>query len=147
MKRILAILAVALAGIFAAGAQDADRIVGEYITGHAGTSSKVRIYKASDGTYTGQVFWVKDRLDGNGKVFLDKKNPDKSLRGTPVDKVKVLWGLRYNAGKGRWDSGKVYDPSRGIKANATASFSEDGRLKIKGSLVGISETVYWKRID
>ena len=55
-------------------------------------------------------------------------------------------GLRYNAKKHRWDDTKIYDPQRGIRANLTVEFVADGRLKLKGSLMGISESVYWTKV-
>ena len=41
---------------------------------------------------------------------------------------------------------KIYDPQRGIRAKLTAWFTADGRLALKGSLFGISETVYWTKL-
>jgi uncharacterized protein (DUF2147 family) len=54
--------------------------------------------------------------------------------------------LKYNKKKCRWEDGKIYDPTRGIKANCQGEFTDDGRLKIRGSLLGIGETVYWTRL-
>ena len=33
-----------------------------------------------------------------------------------------------------------------IKANVTASFSDAKTLKLRGSVMGIGETVYWKKL-
>ena len=125
----------------------ADCIIGKYFVEHGGEDSKVNVFKNDDGTYSAQVYWVKNRLDNNGQVRLDEKNPDKAKRSTPCDRIILVEGLQYNSGKKRWDGGKVYDPTRGIRANATCSFDSDYILKIRGSVMGIGETVVWKKIS
>ncbi len=127
---------------------NADNIIGMYYVAHEGEESKVRFTKESDGTYTAQTVWVKGCRDENGNVLQrDVKNPDKKLRNTPCDSIVLITGLEYNAGKQRWDGGKVYDPTRGIRANATCYFGEDGRFRLKGSLLGFSQTVIWEKLE
>ncbi|MCM1177087.1 MAG: DUF2147 domain-containing protein [Bacteroidales bacterium] len=150
MKKIFISILCAMVPVLALTAQDlnsvADSILGDYYVERDGEQSKVRFTKESDGTYKAQVFWVKNDKDKNGKKRLDEKNPDKSLRNTPCDKILLVWNLGYNSGKKCWDGGKVYDPIRGIKANVKCSFGDDGKLKLRGSLLGISETVSWTKI-
>lgn len=122
-----------------------DAIVGTYSVNHGGQQSKVRVFKAKNGTYYAQCIWLKDSIDSKtGKLVVDEKNPDKSLRNTPCNKIIIVKGLEYNAKKQRWDGGKVYDPTRGVVANCTCEFADDGRLKMRGSLMGIGETIYWR---
>ena len=121
----------------------ADSIIGEYIAEHQGEVSKVRISKEDDGTYTAQVIWVKNRTDKDGSVRLDEKNPDKSLRNVPYSQVVLIEALKYDPDKKSWGNAKIYDPSRGLKANVTAVFLPDGRLKLRGSVLGIGESIYW----
>ncbi len=123
-----------------------DDIIGEYYVAHQGEESRVKIFKADDGTYSAQVVWIKDPYDKNGNKRLDPKNKDKSLRDTPCDQIVIVWGMSYNTEKSRWDGGKVYDPTRGIVVNAQLWFDDsDGELRIRGSFMGISETVVWAR--
>ena len=124
----------------------AEEIIGTYYVSHGGENSKVRIFRDSDGTFTARVIWVENKFDRNGNVRLDEKNPDKSLRDTPCDSIVLIEDLVFNSGKKRWDSGKIYDPTRGIRANLTCSFESPSRLKVRGSLMGIGETVFWKKI-
>ena len=56
-------------------------------------------------------------------------------------------GLKYNAKKHRWDGTKIYDPQRGMRAKMTAEFKEDGKLEISGSVLLISESVLWEKIE
>ena len=150
MKGILAAAAIALCA-FAASAQDremnssAENIIGQYFVSHEGENSRVRVFKDTDGTFKAQVTWVENRLDKDGNVRLDEKNPDKSLRNTPCDSIVIMEKLEYNPGKKRWDSGKIYDPTRGIRANVTCSFDSPSILRVRGSLMGFGETILWEK--
>ena len=123
----------------------ADNIVGTYSGTQGDDRFKAKIVKLTNGTYRGHVVWLEHDKDAKGNKLLDAKNPDKSLRSKPADQIVLFSGLKYNAKKHRWDDTKIYDPQRGIRANMTAEFTADGRLRIKGSLMGISESVYWNR--
>lgn len=152
MKRILFSL-VLLMGCFGfvaaqAGLNDkADNITGTYSGKQGDDNFKVKIEKLSDGSYRGQVIWLEHDKDAQGNKILDEKNPDKSLRNTPADRIVLFTGLKYNAKKHRWDDTKIYDPQRGLRAKMTAEFEADGRLRVRGSLLGIGESVYWKKIE
>lgn len=124
----------------------ADSILGEYETEHQGEMCKIRLTKQEDDTYQAQVFWVENRLDKNGNVRLDEKNPDKSLRSVECDKIVLISGLKYDSSKQKWADAKIYDPTRGIKANVTCWFEQSGLLHVKGSMLGFSQSVYWKKI-
>ena len=126
---------------------EADRIVGDYLVYEEGNCCKVRISREADGTYSGKVFWVENMLDPKtGEVLTDVKNPDKSLRDVPIDRIVLFSGMKYNAAKGIWDSAQIYHPVFGIKANATARFDTEGNLLIRGSVLGIGKTVSWKKL-
>ena len=151
MKKFFFSVALALAAILPSAAQNAlndkgDSILGEYYLVQNGDESKVRFTKNADGTYKCQIFWLKNDKDASGKKYLDEKNPDKSLRSTPADQVVLINGLKYNAEKKQWDGAKIYDPQRGLKANVTAVFVSDKKLKLRGSVMGIGETVYWNKL-
>lgn len=150
MKKILILMAFALGIVGGAVAQNtlnnrADAIVGTYSGMQGSDRFRAKITKFDDGTYRAQIIWLEHDRDDKGNKILDKKNPDKSLRNIPADRIVLFSGLRYNVKEHRWDGTKIYDPQRGIRAKMTAEFMADGRLKIKGSLMGISESVYWTR--
>ena len=151
MKRLTLVLLSFLACLFSLSAQDrlnseADSILGEYEVRHQGEYTKVRVTKDTDGTYKAQVYWVENRLDEDGNVRVDEKNPDKSLRHVECDKIILFSGLKYNKEKSRWDGAKVYDPTRGLRANVVCEFMEDGTFRVKGFLLGFSQSIYWKPI-
>lgn len=125
---------------------NADNIVGIYKGKQGDDNFKAKIVKLANGTYQGQVIWMERDRDAKGNLLLDTKNPDKSLRNKPANQIVLFTGLKYNAKKHRWDDTKIYDPQRGIRANLTVEFTNDGRLCIRGSLLGISESVYWTPI-
>lgn len=129
------------------GDEHPDDIVGVYHVAHQNEESKVRIYRLPDGTYSAQVMWIRDSLDRNGRLRLDEKNPDRSLRSVPCNRIMIMSGLTYNSGKERWEGGKIYDPTRGIRANVSCDFDPDGRLRVRGSLLGISQTIFWDKLD
>ena len=125
---------------------NADNIIGKYESVQGGETFNALIEKLPDGTYRGRIIWMQHDKDEKGQKLLDKKNPDKSLRVKPLDKAVLFSGLKYNSKEKIWDGCKIYDPQRGIRAHLKAEFTPDGRLKLKGSLLGISESVYWKRV-
>ncbi len=149
MKRfIISILiaAVSAIGLFAQDMNAAgDNIIGNYFTDYGGSESRIRITKEKDGSYKAQVFWCSDALDKNGNVQKDVKNPDEKLRNVPVDQIVLIWDLKYNKAKKRWDDGKIYDPTRGIKVNASCVFTGPKSLKIRGTIMGIGETLVWTK--
>ena len=153
MKRtISAALFVLGLGLTAAAQENglnvsAEEIIGTYYVSHGGENSKVRIFRDSDGTFTARVIWVENKFDRNGNVRLDEKNPDKSLRTTPCDQITIIEGLEFNPAKKRWDKGKIYDPTRGIRANVSCVFVSPDSLKVRGTLMGFGETIYWTRED
>lgn len=150
MKRIIILLLTLLCTgtVFAQEALNdkADNIVGTYAGKQGDDRFHAKIVKLTDGTYRGQITWLEHDKDAKGNKILDVKNPDKSLRSTPADRIVIFTGLKYNAEKRRWDGTKIYDPQRGIKAKMTAMFDKDGSLRITGSVLGIGESVNWQKI-
>ncbi len=151
MKRILLTLTLLLMGtvaLLAQGLNDkADNILGNWRATRGGEVSKVKVSRSADGSYMAQVYWVEVDKDKNGNKKLDRKNPDKSLRNTPCDQIVLIRGLKYNAEKKQWDGTEVYDPTKGIRAKCVVRFEDDGRLRIKGSILGISQSAYWEKLS
>lgn len=146
-NKILAAAAALLIFIPAFAQNKADDILGDYYSKQGTDEYKVRISKKADGRYKAQIFWVSDPIDHEtGKIALDPKNPDKSLREVPCDRIVLIDGLKFNEKKNHWDGAKIYDPQRGIKVAVTTHFESDGRLAVRGSVLGIGETVHWQKI-
>ena len=151
-KNVFMLLAIMLMGGQITMAQNAlnnngDNIVGTYEGLQNGDRFRAKIEKLKDGTYRGQMLWLENDKDADGNKRLDEKNPDKSLRSTPADRIVVFSGLKYDAKKKEWNDTKIYDPQRGVRAKMTACFDKDGSLAITGSVLMIRETVHWKKIQ
>ena len=124
----------------------ADNIIGTYSGKQGSDKFRAKIVKLTDGTYRGQVIWLENDKDRDGNKILDSKTPDKKLRNQPADRIVLFSGLKYDAKNHQWNGTKIYDPQRGIRANLVVDFADDGRLRVKGSLFGISESVYWQKM-
>ena len=155
MKRILTLLAVLAAMLAGSRAvaqnklnDSADSVLGKYESVQGGDPYRVQVTKNADGSYKAQIYWLANPIDPKtGERALDKKNPDKSLRSVPSDQVVLIRDLKYKADKKQWGDAKIYDPQRGIRANVTAWFMEDGRLCLKGTVLGIGEKAFWTRLS
>ena len=97
MKSLIIIVFTFLMTILPAFAQvdpnlSPDSILGEYEVLHQDEYARVRISRETDSTYMAQVFWIDDMYDKRGRVRLDEKNPDKSLRHIEcaMDKCDIL---------------------------------------------------------
>ena len=135
MKKILLIILALAASICTLRAQgtlnaSGDNILGTYLGEQHGDVFKARITRQADGSKR-----------------LDTKNPDKSLRGVPCDQVVLFTGLKYNEKKQCWDGTKIYDPQRGFKAALSAKFTEEGTLRLTGTVMGLSGHFIWKKTE
>jgi uncharacterized protein (DUF2147 family) len=83
-----------------------------------------------------------------GDVPRDAKNPDKSLRNTPMCGLVMMGGLKPAKGKStEWEGGWVYDPESGDTYKAEMRLDGADTLKLRGYL-GISlfgKTQEWTR--
>ena len=155
MKRIITLLAILATIIVGQKAlaqnklnESADSVIGKYESVQGGDPYRVQVTKNADGAYKAQIYWLANPNDPKtGERAYDKKNPDKSLRNVPSDQVVLIRDLKYKPEKKQWGDAKIYDPQRGIRANVTAWFTEDGRFCIKGTVLGIGEKAYWTRLS
>ncbi|MBR5923824.1 MAG: DUF2147 domain-containing protein [Bacteroidales bacterium] len=124
---------------------NADSIIGIYQNGSGKDAYKVQISKKADGSFKGAVCWMAEVKDANGKMKTDVKNPDKALRNVPLDKVVIFDGLKYDPVKKQWSDAKIYDPDRGIRVKMTAKFEGAKTLVVRGTVLGIGESVSWTK--
>ena len=144
---ILCAMFLAVPATFAqSSADNGDNIIGEYLTDRGGKKSKVRVTKDSDGSYNAQVFWVENPYDEAGNKRKDVKNPDKALRNVDIDQVVIVKGLKYDPATKKYGGAKIYDPTKGMRVNASAEFETPDRLKLRGTILGVGVTLYWTRI-
>lgn len=106
---------------------------GLYLTVDGG--AQVSVTKASDGTYSGKIVWLRDDKDR-----LDKNNPDPERMKEPVLGLVILRGFRANEDSKRWEGGTIYDPKNGKTYDGFIWRDPDkpGTLFLKGYVLGIT---------
>lgn len=150
MMKFLKILAAIL--IFAAPksgfAQNlGDKLLGVYHAVEEGRESKIRFTREADGTYKGQIFWLKNPNNPDGTPKYDLKNKNVALRSVRADQVVVVWGMTYDQEDNRWEGGRVYNPTSGKNYNCTISFEDEKTLKVRGSIGPVGLSRYWTKIE
>ena len=80
-----------------------------------------------------------------GKAKIDRENPDKSKRNTPIMGLVFMEGFSFD-GK-IWSGGTIYDPDNGKTYKCKITLVNDKKLKVRGyigvSLIGRTEI--WTR--
>lgn len=145
MKQIISTLFLVMLGS-ALVAQDANRVVGVWLTQDG--DSKITIKRDAKGKFNGEITWLKEPLNEQGKTKVDDENPDKNLRNRPILGLKLLEGFEYNQKEKRWEDGTIYDPQSGKTYKCLMWFERDpNKLSVKGyigfSLIG--REVVWTR--
>ena len=149
MKTKILILVLFLVASFAPQgfSQDADKITGYWLTQDG--DSQVKIFKATNGKYYGEIKWLETPNEEDGTAKLDKNNEDEKLRKEPIMGLRLLKGFNYDADDKEWVDGTIYDPKNGKTYKCFIWFEEgdDVTLHVKG-FIGISllgREVEWKR--
>ncbi len=135
-------LAASLSGaeVLAANRDQADAILGTWLTGAEGKELAKAIISREDGEYVGRIVWLEypefregDEPGMEGKPKVDLKNPDPDLRSRPVLGMMILSGFRFKPGKKwPWTAGTIYDPENGHTYSARMRLEENDTLRIKG---------------
>lgn len=156
MKQILifAMLSIAISfpALTKAQAGKADKIAGIYLTYDDDTGkekSQVKIHKASNGKYVGEIVWLKEPKESNGKEKLDKNNPDVKLKSRKLMGLQILKDFTYDATSDEWSEGTIYNPTSGKTYNCYMKFESAKSLKIRGYIgkawMGLGKTAVWTR--
>ncbi|MFC2152561.1 DUF2147 domain-containing protein [Bacteroidota bacterium] len=128
-------------------AQDADKILGYWLTQDG--DSQVKIFKAKNGKYYGDIRWLDEPNEEDGTPKLDDDNENEELRNRPVLGLQLLKSFEYDEKHKEWVDGTIYDPKNGKTYKCFIWFEEgdDITLHVKGfigfSLLG--REVEWKR--
>jgi len=140
------LLVLAFVFPFLLGAQEENQVLGNWLTG--GGESKINIKKCSNGTFCGEIVWLKNP-DRDGKPKTDIKNPDEKLRSRPQMGLMILTGFVYDKKDKEWVDGTIYDPKEGKTYKCLMWFEKDlNVLHVKGyigfSLIG--KEVEWIKV-
>jgi uncharacterized protein (DUF2147 family) len=126
----------------------ADDICGEWWTPK---NEGKMIFFRSEGNYYGMVSWLKHPNDADdGKPRRDKLNPDPQLRDRPLQNLILFSDFTFDAEKGKYIGGKIYDAEdSGKKYSCWLKLTNYNVLEIHGyvgfSLIG--KSVFFTRVQ
>jgi uncharacterized protein (DUF2147 family) len=159
MKRLLRRLRGGLAVLlmsysFATFADAADGIVGNWLV--ETRDAVIHFSRGADGSIEGRIAWqlhnrydATDGPDWDGKIVVDRHNPDPALRSRPLDNMLMIWGLRFNPDDQEWSNGHVYSADDGHTYRCLIRLKDPDHLYLRGyfgiTLLGGSTT--WTRVD
>tara|TARA_R110002096_G_scaffold21043_7_gene68675 strand:- start:32935 stop:34167 length:1233 start_codon:yes stop_codon:yes gene_type:complete len=108
-------------------------------------------------------FWISEGENGKGLVriyltetekyngeFIKALDPEKQLDYETNYKSKgnlmplILEDFEY-LGERKWGNGKIFVPSRKITVDGSIELLKNGKLMLKGGLLGFSKCFYWER--
>ena len=147
MKQLLRMagVSVMVAGGLTAGAALAEP-VGLWNTEE--NKGQVQISQCAD-KLCGDLVWLEQALDEQGKPTLDVHNPDESLRNRPLEGLRILWDMQPGGDGKTWKDGRVYDPESGKTYQGRMTLDEPDVLKLRG-FVGapmFGRTSTWTRAE
>jgi uncharacterized protein (DUF2147 family) len=100
---------------------------------NAEKTSKIKIFKATNGKYYGKIEWSKtpDKKDVN--------NPDLKKQSDPVVGMLFMKDFTYDEAKKQWNGGTIYDPDNGKTYDCYLWFEGNNTdiLHVKGYVMGM----------
>ncbi len=145
MRKIIFLLGIVILAPCGLLAQT-DAIIGFWLT--EDRDSQIEIFRAPGNNIHGRIVWLEEPLDENGRVKLDDKNPDRSMRNRQTLGLEILKGFTYNASKQEWEKGTIYDPKNGRTYDCYMWLDGNNTLKLKGFVLGmrfLGRETEWKR--
>ncbi len=127
-------------------AQDSEKILGTWLTQDG--DSKVVVTKNAEGTFNGEIIWLKEPKSESGENKLDDNNPDDELKNRPIMGLKLLQGFSYDEDDEEWVDGTIYDPKSGSTYKCLMWFDKDPDILLVKGYIGLSiigKKVTWKR--
>jgi len=117
--------------------------IGTYMVEDGG--SQIEFYQCGDAT-CGRIAWMLKGQDKKGRPLVDKRNPDPTLRTTPLLGLTIMYGLRPGEDVNAFE-GEVYNPQDGKTYPVTVTIASESEIKVRGcGLAGlICQTQEWAR--
>ncbi len=130
---------------YSASAQNPEDVTGVWL--NQSGEGKIKVFKVNDLLF-GNLVWLKNPNQDNGKPKLDSKNPDVSKTNRKLQGLLILTGFHWDAAHRHWNDGEIYDPKSGKTYKCSLSLKNKDELHIRGyigiSIIGRTET--WKRV-
>jgi uncharacterized protein (DUF2147 family) len=94
----------------------------------------------------GSIVWMNDQKDEQGKVPIDRNNPDPNLRSREICGLQIIAGLTPQE-DGSWGQGRVYNPETGKTYGMKISRDAPDTVKAIGylGLEFLGQTMEWRR--
>jgi len=93
----------------------------------------------------GQIIWLADPLDENGKPQTDANNPDPDLQTRPVIGLTILKGFEQKD-ENKWTRGTIYNPEDGNTYSSRLSFKNPDTLVVEGCVLFLCRKQIWERV-
>lgn len=112
--------------------------------------SHIKISKASNGKYYGEIIWLKIPKYPDGREKVDRLNPDEKLRSRKLIGLRLLNDFQFDPSSNEWRNGTIYNPASGKTYNAFIKLDGPDKIHIRGYIgaawMGLGKTVTWKRL-
>lgn len=120
-----------------------NQIVGKWL--NQDKDAHIDLYQQK-GKYYGKIIWLKTPNNDNGKPKVDDKNPNKSLKNTPILGLVFMKDFSYNTEDKEWTDGSIYDPKSGKTYSCTVWLEDNNTLNVRGYWGFIYNTSTWTRV-
>jgi len=111
-------------------------------------TSRIEVFEDS-GKIFGKIVWLADNKNKDGSTpRTDYNNPKPELQKNKLIGTCILKNLTWNADDAEWNKGEIYDPKTGKTYSCYAVLQKDGKLYIKGFVLGmtfIGKSTLWTR--
>ena len=75
------------------------------------------------------------------------KCPD-DQKDKPLKGLRMIWGMQREGTSNKWKDGKILEPDSGKVYSCRIESTPDGKqLKVRGSILFISKTMTWDRVE
>lgn len=131
---------------FSAFAQHPEDVTGIWL--NQSGEGKIKVFKVNDLLF-GNLIWLKNPNQENGKPKIDSKNPDPSKTNRKLQGLLILTGFHWDTQHQHWNDGEIYDPKSGKTYKCSLTLKNKDELHIRGyigiSLIGRTEV--WTRVQ
>lgn len=111
-------------------------------------TSRVEVFEENSKIF-GKIVWLEDNKNKDGSSpRTDYNNPKIELQKNKLIGIRILKNLRWDAEDIEWSKGEIYDPKTGKTYSCYAVLQDDGKLYIKGYVLGmpfIGRSTLWTR--
>ena len=101
--------------------------------------------KACGEALCGQIVWLKEPNDENGKPKVDKENEDPAKRSEPLLGSHMITGMKPDE-PGRWGDGEIYNAEDGKTYNSSMELKDSDTLKVAGCVLIFCKSQIWTRV-